>query len=171
MWWFLLIIVFVAGYTIYYKVSMKKYQESGLMEEHNSQLKEEIRKLLELESSNLSDKLFVNGHFTRQTSFLLNKTTYYSYVLVFDVNNSPIIVYSYLPEEKDIQLVGEYPLSQIKAIPYGSVGTNYLFHDETGKQLFSVQTVADVLPSASEYQLNYSQPKEYQALRSRFGLT
>jgi hypothetical protein len=171
MWWFLLVIVLIVGYIIYYKVSMMKYQESGLMEEHNSELKEEIRKLLELESIDVSDRLFVNGHFTRQTSFLLNKTTFYSYVLVFDVYNSPILVYSYLPEEKDIQFIGEYPLSQVKAIPYGSVGTNYLFHDETGKQLFSVQTVADALPSASEYQLNYSQPKEYQALRSRFGLT
>lgn len=171
MMWIIVVFAAVISYCIFYNVRLKQYNQSGLREEEDSELKNQIKDLLVWAGVDLRDKIFVNGHFTKQTTLVMNKTTYYSYILLFDKNSGPIDVYSYLPDEKKIQLVGSFSEDQITAKPYASVGTNYLFHDRDGKELFTVQTLAEDLPGSSEYQISYGQREEYQALRGRLGLS
>lgn len=171
MMWIIVIFSAVIGYCVFYNIRLKQYNQSGLRAEEDNDLKNQIKDLLHWAGVDLTDRIFVNGHFTKQTSLVLNKTTYYSYILLFNKESGPIEVYSYLPEDKMIELVGSFFVDQITPKPYSSVGTNYLFHDEDGKHLFTVQTLAEDLPGSSEYQISYGQQEEYQALRNRFNLS
>lgn len=171
MMWIIVIFSAVIAYCVFYNIRLKQYNQSGLRAEEDNDLKNQLKDLLHLAGIDPTNKVFVNGHFIEQSSLVLTKTTYYSYILLFDKESGPIEVYSYLPDDKKIELVGSYPVDQITPKPYSSVGTNYLFHDKEGKHLFTVQTLAEVLPGSSEYQISYGQKEEYQALRSRFHLT
>lgn len=159
------------GYCVFYNIRLKQYNESGLRAEEDLELKNQLRALLLEKGIDLSNKIFVNGHFTKEKVMLVRMTTFYSYVLVFHPDSGLITVYNYLPDESELQFVGDFALEQITAKPYASVGTNYLFHDQEGKHLFTVQTLAEDLPGSSEYQLSYGQREEYEALRKRLGLT
>lgn len=159
------------GYCVFYNIRLKQYKESGLRAEEDLELKNQLRALLLEKGVDLSNKIFVNGHFTKEKVMLIRTTTFYSYVLVFHPQSGPITVYSYLPDESELRFVGDFAQEQIKAKPYASVGINYLFHDDAGKHIFTVQTLAEDLPGSSEYQLSYGQREEYEALRKRLGLT
>lgn len=108
MMWIIVIFAAVIAYCVFYNIRLKQYNQSGLRAEEDNDLKSQLKNLLHWAGVDLTNKVFVNGHFIEQSSLVLTKTTYYSYLLLFDKESGPIEVYSYLPDDKKIELVGSY---------------------------------------------------------------
>ncbi|WP_100065800.1 hypothetical protein [Miniphocaeibacter massiliensis] len=165
------IFALVIGYSIICNKRYKEYfeDESGEKAKMDLEMKQRLIGILLPLDPKIQEKNIVNGHFIKQVSLVLKVTTYYSYAIVFTDDKDSLLLYEYSPEEEKASLIGEFSLEQLSMKEISPYQINYLFHDVNGKLLHSVQVYNQEIPDSNDYEIKYSQSKEFEKLREKVG--
>jgi hypothetical protein len=160
-------------YSFYsYKASKRYFKdESGEKAKEDLRLKSMLQGMIAKCDPDFKDKVLLNGHFVKRTELVVKITKYYSYALTLDPEKGTIDVYSYNPETKIVKTVGTFLKTAVKAVDLSLARTNYIFFDENGKQLFSVNTMGEDYAYEDENEIRFSQFEEYNQFREFFDLS
>lgn len=166
----IIVAVIVTLFCIFYAKKSKTYfaDENGEKKEEDKKLKEIVEGIIRPTQYNLDNKIFVNGHFIKQTRAVVKVTTYTSYVILYDRETDEIELINYKNTGEAVSL-GKFSKDLVEAVDQHEVQTNYLFRDNSGKILHSVQTKGIEFTYENDYEIRYSQLKEYSELRGKFG--
>lgn len=164
MWWIALIPIVVIGFTLLNRFQTKRYEESGLKNQQSDQLKKEIIQRLIDAGIDMTDNIVINGHFTISVSHVWKSTSYYSFLIVFTEHGKEVSLYNYIPDEPDITLVGKFGLNRIKVKNTKEIAYSFIFFDDEMKEVQSVEAYKDIMPTKSEYQIQYPQSEEIEML-------
>lgn len=169
--YFLIIIIFVpiACFFLYQRNKAYHQDYSGEKQKEDNRLKEVVSGIVQIAQKDLDNKLFVNGHYTKQVTLIKKKTTYYSYVILFDKSTEEIELISYNPKSGEAASLGFYTKNQIEAVDIEGINTNYLFK-EANKIRYRVQTQGVDITYENDYGIHYSQVDDCNQLRAQFNL-
>lgn len=145
-------------------------KENELIDE-SKELKSKVISFVKKNQPNLENSIIVNGNCTKQVSIGLNITTYYSYVIIYNKLTKLFQVISYNALDNISKSLGIFEQKNINAVDINNgFQTNYIFKNESGDELLTVQTKGNEIPSEDRFLIKYYQQEEYNELRELFNL-
>lgn len=160
MWLVTLTILLIFGYSLFYRIQLKKYNESHLVERHQDDLKEQLICLLMTNHIDSENMIIVNGHFLRKTIHLWSTTTYYSYVILLSSDSPLILLYSYSLRKNQLIFINAFSSQQIEIKYKSDIQINLAFWNENKNLVATVHVDIEPIPQDSCNQIKFPQKEE-----------